>query len=552
MFGGRIFQYNALPFGERLSPSTFQRGNNTPINFLRSNGILITLYLDDRLVCEQKSKYENYHNMGNIEDLQDTALDTFLSLIIIVAGGGFINMEKSIFNPKFEEEFLGMKINSKICEISIPEDKWKRFQIALEEMINAKFTTLTKLEVLRGTCASFQIASKLMKLFIREMTIAIKQAYKFNKGKLHRLFKNYRIPINKHLKLELLEWKKIDLLEVKRCWLPPLSKGYKLMQLHTDSSLAQLGGVLYDGETRIGEYKRGFEEALVDYPIAEKEGLAIWFSLLHFSRFLRNKFIQLYVDNQAVCWAFKKEGSKSRVLNQIIIKILRKIKELGSEYEIIWIHTSLQIGDKPSREISLNEEYIPLPIFKEIERVAGFRCHVDCMADKFNTKCEKYIRWKNDLTPQPNAIGLDFLNTRPGKLKKLNLYIFPPKNCFTKVAAHLAKYFAKQSFILIFHKFHELPIGCEKLLALPTAKQITLTPFTSNVNPSETFKQAISFVPSEKKVTLQLHNGNKYKLLGTPNIRPKATCAIINRPNSQFKGKSFRPFKILKVQNNIK
>ena len=199
-FGGRTFQYNALPFGERLSPSTFQRGNNIPINFLRSNGILITLYLDDRLVVEQASKYESYHLSENLEQLQDTALDTFLSLLIIVAGGGFVNMSKSIFKPTYEEQFLGMKINSKICEISIPADKWKRFQESLWTMIEAEYATLTELEVLRGTCASFHIASLFMKYFIREMTSTIKSAYKANKGKLHRLFKNMKVKINKHLK----------------------------------------------------------------------------------------------------------------------------------------------------------------------------------------------------------------------------------------------------------------------------------------------------------------------------------------------------------------
>ena len=199
-FAGRIFQYNALPFGERLSPSTFQRGNNIPINFLRTHGVLITLYLDDRLVCEQKSKYDYYHKMGIINASQDNAFETFLALIAIVAGGGFMNMEKSIFNPTFEEQFLGMQLNSQICEITVPLEKWQRFQGLLETMLKNGQTTLTELEVLRGNCASFYIASNLMKFFIREMTNAIKKVYHDNKGKLHRLFKNKKIIINKYLK----------------------------------------------------------------------------------------------------------------------------------------------------------------------------------------------------------------------------------------------------------------------------------------------------------------------------------------------------------------
>ena len=100
-------------------------------------------------------------------------------------------------------------------------------------------------------------------------------------------------------------------------------------------------------------------------------------------------------------------------------------------------------------------------------------------------------------------------------------------------------------FILVFHRFQELPIGCEKLLALPHAKLYTLTPNSHH-------KCAITFIPSEKKVTLKLPNGSLYKILGTPNTRPRATCAIINRPNIKFNIKSFRPIKILRIENNIK
>ena len=141
--------------------------------------------------------------MGIENANQDLAFETFLALTVIVAGGGFVNMEKSIFKPTFEEQFLGMQINSEICEISVPEDKWKRFQAMLDKMIQAETTTRSELEVLRGNCSSFYIACVYMKLFIREMTIAVKLAYKANKGKLHRLFKNTKIKINKHLRGKL-------------------------------------------------------------------------------------------------------------------------------------------------------------------------------------------------------------------------------------------------------------------------------------------------------------------------------------------------------------
>ena len=176
------------------------------------------------------------------------------------------------------------------------------------------------------------------------MTIEIARVYSLNTDKTHRMFKNTKIVLSRYLKDELKEWLKCDLLEISRCWLPPLDKGLVKVSLHTDSSLCQLGGVLYRHKTKIGEFKRGFEENLNSYPIACKEGLAIYYSLLHFRQFLKKKIIQLHVDNQTVCWAFEKEGSKCRVLNLIVIKILRLIKSLDSQYEIVWTPTKLQVS----------------------------------------------------------------------------------------------------------------------------------------------------------------------------------------------------------------
>ena len=149
-----------LPFGERKSPSTYQRLNYMPINFLRHMGVILSLYLDDRLVAEVSDKYkETAQQIGksNYEEIQDMAFDTFLTLCIIVAAGGFINMAKSTFKPKFVEEFLGMMINTKNCVISVPKEKWEKFQEMVKVMLNKGYTDLATLEKLRGNAASLSL-----------------------------------------------------------------------------------------------------------------------------------------------------------------------------------------------------------------------------------------------------------------------------------------------------------------------------------------------------------------------------------------------------------
>ena len=247
-FAGRWFMYNALPFGERKSPSTFQRVNKVVVNFLRRFGIIISLYLDDRLIAEPVNK-----QAANAEEDQDLARNMFLSLIMLVAAGGFINLEKSVFKPAYEQEFLGMHVNARQCIVSVTEEKWTRFQEFLRNISSRGWMTLHEAEKLRGQAVAFLFGARNLKFFTAEMTEAIKIVYAKNRGKLHRLFRNARILLNKHLIKEFKEWTNCQLLETKRCWIQKPLLGIKAKSLYTDSSLAQLGGALWEDEKKIGK-----------------------------------------------------------------------------------------------------------------------------------------------------------------------------------------------------------------------------------------------------------------------------------------------------------
>lgn len=290
----------------------------------------------------------------------------------------------------------------------------------------------------------------------------------------------------------------------------------------------------------------GFLESMEPEPIAVKEAYAIWYSMLHFREHLRNTECTLYCDNQTVCWAFGKEKSRNRKVKNIVIDILRLAKRLNCDIEIVWTPSPMQLADKPSREVSLNEEFLPHPIFHQLELLAGFKAEIDCMASDTNYKCSRYIKWRDDKLMFRKCLGINFFHVKPALLKDANLYVFPPKNCMTKTANFLFRLYERNNFIFVFHIFAELPLGCERLLTLPHARLEKLTD-----------KHAVSFFPSEKRVTIKVPNQGPYVFLGTPNIRPKALCAIINTPNSSKarhnrKRKRFQHCPILKIKNNIK
>ena len=191
----------------------------------------------------------------------------------------------------------------------------------------------------------------------------------------------------------------------------------------------------------------------------------------------------------------------------------------------------------------MNEEFMPQPTFNKLQKAAGFKCTIDCMATKANAKCKKFIQWQDDKITVSNCIAFDFLNTLPRKLVNERLYIFPPKNCLTKTAVHVFKHFKNTKFIFVFHKIYELPLGCEKLLSLPKAHLVKLAPTQDQAT-------VLTFFPSEKRVTLELDNKDKYLILGTPNVRPRATFAIINMVDNINRCITFP--KIVKIFNNIK
>ena len=208
------------------------------VNFLRHFGILISLYLDDRMICEPfvtgVTKEESLRQ-------QKLGKNIFLSLLVLVAAGGFLNLKKSVFEPKFEQEFLGMNLNTKDCIVSVPNEKWERFLEKVKLIEERGKFTLEEIEEIRGIACSFLFASNHLKYFIREMTEVITKVYADNKGKPYYKFKKTVIPFNKYLTRELKEWKEQSILTLKRCWLPPLQRGCVQYSLFTDSSLAQLG-----------------------------------------------------------------------------------------------------------------------------------------------------------------------------------------------------------------------------------------------------------------------------------------------------------------------
>ena len=190
--------------------------------------------------------------------------------------------------------------------------------------------------------------------------------------------------------------------------------------------------------------------------------------------------------------------------------------------------TKYQLADEPSRDIRKAEEFLPQPYFEYVERLAGICLSVDCMATQANAKCPEYIGIRpTELENTPyfqgkRQIFIDFLQVTRHNLVGKNLYIFPPKTFLEKTAAHVRNNFLNHPFVMIFHRWEELPLSLAPILAHKKSILVLLSRDT-----------ALTYFPAEKEQFLtHLPDGKPLKkpisLRGQPNVRPRALMAIFH------------------------
>ena len=486
-YKGYYLAYRVALFGSPIIPAIFQRANMVVVNYCRvALGIVINLYLDDRLMLD------NLETMIN-----GVPMHAFVATALIVAAGGMISLKKSDFEPKYIQEFLGLTINTEICEISVPGHKWETFINMIKRILQEKSCTFKELEKLRGKCVSFILCNPMTKLFLRTMNAKIAEL------NAQKADPNTKIYLDPALQAELEEWIKLDYLQMRHCWKSEINPTLPNFRLSfTDSSSFSASVVIFhtDGTTTIRQWF--FSEEIQPLPIYYKEGLAILWMLRDFPELFQDRQITHFCDNQNIVACYNNLGSKVGLLNDIITSIYRELHKLKATLTMFWISTHHQLADESSRFINYNEEYLPQTMFEEIICGLNVRPDVDVFASRANKKCNEWINFGIDSSK--DCLGYDFFCVNPNMLKNRILYAFPPKNIINKAIYHLFKYYKNHKVILVFHVFQEWPAAFPRLTQIG-AKVKELTHI-----------QAIVPAEFQLKYKDQLHYGfwnNKSKMM---------------------------------------
>ena len=150
IFDGKIYCFNVMPFDLNSAPRIFTKLFKPILKLLRSQGMLLIIYLDDILLIAPTADLCLAQGKFLMKLLQDL--------------GFFVNMNKSVLTPTQKIFFLGFLIDSVNMTISLPEEKQLAILQKANSLFGQNFVSIRNLCQFVGMCsatANFQVRQNL-------------------------------------------------------------------------------------------------------------------------------------------------------------------------------------------------------------------------------------------------------------------------------------------------------------------------------------------------------------------------------------------------------
>ena len=137
----KFIYFTYLPlFWTRPAENIFIKLLKTPVSVLRCLNILIMIYLNDMLL------------IGHT--IEETLLARDTVIFLLQQLGLALNLKKSVLIPTQRIKFLGVKINSLIMTLSLPEKKVSKVQKQCLELLQKSEVSILELTKLIGLLSS--------------------------------------------------------------------------------------------------------------------------------------------------------------------------------------------------------------------------------------------------------------------------------------------------------------------------------------------------------------------------------------------------------------
>ena len=406
-WGGHYFWSNCLCFGWKNAGYVFHNTNLQVMSYLRQLSISGLLYIDDRLL-------EEYNGCvpASLDDPYSRACIAIkLTVKLLVSLGYYLGVRKCIFDPCQRIVFLGMIVDSVECSFFVTDKRKMKLSELRESILQRQAVPLSELQRFAGLCISMVMAIPAAKLYISCCNRAIAKA---SSG-------NSLIAIDDALREEIAYWKFLDQWEEPFPW---LEDRHSVILCSSDSSDYKWGATFKDNgkEISLSDY---WSEGQKDLPIMIKEALALKNTLLSLGDKIANKRLHAQCDNQAVVFSWERQYSKCAELNAIFKDIFHIIFKLKCSLTLVYVGTSQNPADAPSRALSKADARLSKRTWLFIQFLFGphtcdmFSLDSNAMTDFKGTSLKHYTPY-----PTPMTDGVDAFAQVYSPVE--NYYAYPP------------------------------------------------------------------------------------------------------------------------------
>ena len=368
----QFYRWNVLPFGWCNSPYFFGKTLKPVVQYLRSQGVRIVLYVDDFLILGECDKIDRH---------KDFVIRTLEAL------GWKINYKKSQLSPSYRKLFVGYIID---CEnepmLEVPSEKVKKLQKDIRRALKSPFIQSRVLARLAGICISVVRAVGPGKLMLRGV---------------YRLLKS-RNSWGDTLTLSS------DAIKDLHWWLEELDfwNGLKIniavpdIQITTDASPYGYGAVCGEFEAS-GFWTVKAAAKCQNY----REMMAILVAIVTFKDIIRNKSVQILTDNFSALTYINCGGGPSAQLTKLAKAIFFRTVQLNASLTASFLagrrnnHADWLSRQNPAYEWELDTQMI-----KIIDDMWGPH-----QVDRFASSVNHQLPVFNSRFWEPGTAGVDAL-----------------------------------------------------------------------------------------------------------------------------------------------
>ena len=415
VFDGWVMEYTTLPFGFKGSCYVYHTVGQAVASFFRKLGIPNLCYIDDRLFIIRSNMVDSLR-LDSLEMVVD------LILTVLTRLGYTLSLNKCQLVPSRTTRYLGFVVDVNEMAFRIPDEKKEKFKQLRENMMACVRIDLKTLQRFSGKCASMILAVPGALLYTREVNAAI--SFCQRTGKMAQL--------TPELAEELNHWCFLDSWEGVMTW---RKEYHQQVKIATDASKYAWAGVVLEGSVDKVEVRDYFEGEDIR-PIHLKELEAVLKTLQGLGTSIRDSRVDLLVDNQAVIWVWKGQGSKSREMN-VLLKVLFSLTiDLNIDLRMTYVPSKVNPADDGSRKLSASDARLAPVSWKLVEDAFGPHS-VDLMALDSNVMVDCFGKSLKHFTPWPTVLSAGINVFAQDVDKEINPYCFPPFGMISPFLAFL-------------------------------------------------------------------------------------------------------------------